>query len=451
MSLLDSNLLDLQPQTNGMTPLDSTPSRSLMHYQRVDKKCISLQILPYARPYVIPISKIKTSSALFTVLETLPEVWTSTGDNEDVKSWVDYVSFKFEGGSWRLVDEAGLVVRIQDWEDLISPGAQFIIDTNGAIKRESEKYEIGAPQAQDAPANKAPETPKAVAKPKLPIDTKQPSSQEDGPSRTQSKWSTDNWTAPATVPAEEPSVAPQGDPEWMSWNQLRTTSESDRNQPAPNNENAWNNTGLVVPTDDGFWGDENTFNDDQSTSTAPKRNDSDSIQSPTGSWANQQSGPSKKRYGKQSWHHAQATGSAGPVNAWDKAKFPPKVHLTFYTPFQLPRKYPPTPQPPYCRFSVEIDRPMWQVAERVINSQYFKEMQQPENHRDCEYVFMELRYTLTHGKPSLEKGRERRIKGNVTLAQLGLSVDGGEEGLGRYALAHVALKIARTLVAAILT
>ncbi|KAJ6265080.1 hypothetical protein Dda_1235 [Drechslerella dactyloides] len=381
---IDNNLLDLQrqPTSADKTPLDVAPSRSLLHYERVDKKCLSLQILPYTRPYVIPVSKIHTSDGLVQILSTLPEIRATVQSPDSVQQ-------KFDSGAWRLLDEAGLLIRIHDWEDLITPGAQIIIDTNGVATRAAEKY--ASEQVQDAPSE-----PKFKAN-----------------DISSSKWSTGNWK-PASQPDNQdedkpltltptpaipddslPETPSQGDPEWMSWGGPAATESSSV---------GWDAGGHVAPADDA-WGDQ----DNRSSSTH-----------------------SFRRGGQRSnskWHSAQANS-----NHWDKSRFPAKVHLTFYATFQLPRRYPPTPSGPYSRFSIEVDTCIWQVATKVFGRPPFDTMKPPANVNlsELEYVWLELRFVSDHGRPSLESGRRRRIKGKITLAELGLTVDGGDEGMGRY-------------------
>ncbi|KAK6349383.1 hypothetical protein TWF696_005671 [Orbilia brochopaga] len=370
------------PSPVGKTPLDSAPSRSLLHYQRVDKKCLSLQVLPYTRPYVIPVSKIETSDGLAEALSTLPEIRAIVRTPDGVRQ-------KFETGTWRLIDEADLLIRLHDWGDLVGPGAQIIVDTNGITTREAEKY--ASENDEETPSKQKPKTNDISS----------------------SKWSADNWKpagpadqiedrppAPAsaqdTIPDDSlpETSSHQGDPEWMSWGEAAV---------AESTSTGWDTGGHVAPADD--------------------------------SWADQESrSPSVsnfRRGGYRSnakWHAAQASG-----NHWDKNRFPQKVHLTFYGSFQLPRRYPPTPPGPYTRFSIEVDTSIWQVARKIFARPPFDTMKPPvDDISELDFVFLELRFVTDHGKPSLESGRKRRIKGKVTLAELGLTVDGGEEGMGRY-------------------
>ncbi|KAF3925795.1 hypothetical protein ABW20_dc0101931 [Dactylellina cionopaga] len=440
MSLLEGNLLDLQqPQANDKTPLGLTPSRSLAHYQRAEKPCISIQVLPYARPCVVALSKVQTSNvralnpyipialltfqALATVLATLPEIWASTRDPNEVGD-------NIKQGVWRLVDEAGLVIRIQDWEDLLYPGAHIIIDTHASVNREAERIEENRIEKNRIDENKVYE--KKIHEDKIHEDkiyedkihedkmyenkiyenkiyektqeeeeevseaerynTEKYDSAKEEPvpaSEIELKWSTNNnWN-------ETPNQK-QGDMEWMTWNTQPVT---------PANDSGWDVGGHVAPTDDGRWGDQA---DDRSSSTRSSRQ------------------PFRKP--GHNWHGAQAGG-----NTWDKRRFPPKVHLTFYVPFQLPRKYPPTPSPSYSRFSIELEAPMWEVARRVAQRPPFDVMRPPPNsdQNECQFNFLELDYVMVKGRPSLERGLERRIRGGVTLAELGFAVDGGGEGMGR--------------------
>ncbi|KAF3904094.1 hypothetical protein ABW21_db0206025 [Orbilia brochopaga] len=390
-AVIENNLLDLQrqPSSAGKTPLDSAPSRSLLHYQRVDKKCLSLQVLPYTRPYVLPVTKIETSAGLVEALSTLPEIGTIVRTPDGVRQ-------KFETGTWRIIDEAGLLIRLHDWEDLVGSGAQIIIDTNGTATRTAERYASGKvhqdsyDQIQEGPSEAKSKVADIAA----------------------SKWSTDNWQSasplsPVDKLGDKPSIptpahitipddssltqAPsnQGDPEWMTWS-----------EPAVTESTSWDTGGHVAPTDDG-WDDRES----QSPSVSNFRKG--------GYRANTK------------WHAPQAS-----TNHRDKNKFQQKVHLTFYARFQLPQKYPPAAR--YSRFSIELDAPIWQVATKVFARLPFESTKPPvDDISELDFVFSELRFVVDHGKPRLESGRNRRIKGKITLAELGLTADGGEEGVGR--------------------
>ncbi|KAK6514939.1 hypothetical protein TWF506_007296 [Arthrobotrys conoides] len=479
---VERNLIDLQPQGNPTGP------RSLSHYQRIDKKCITVQILPYTRPYVLPFSKVLTTEDFARVISTLPEAGIT--DAADVKT-------KFQDGQWRIIDEAGLVIRIQDWEELAGEGAQVIVDTNGGIKRESERVDVPIPAPPDAtattvamdansgrqeaePVNEA-EISISISKPaKHPVDqlaslvshaAKEEPEEEGQEEEGQEEETTEPHPRhqersiheePQRQEEEENSslgkapTAPAGDPEWASWDAVNQKTQG----------GGWDTTGPVAPVDGG-WG--------SSSFSAPR--DSDwSSSTPRGSdWGTNSSAPRDSDWGSNSTFQPRDKGgfstrwprnsvsnsdrsnhtsrepyspstskpynkgwkiprSTSP-NGFSKNKFPKKVHLTFYAPFKLPRGFPPTPQPLYNRFSIPPETTMSQVALKVLSRHPFSNMPipsgdfEPENHV---FVFLELKEEVVDGKRLLERGRTMKVLGRTSMEEMGLSTEGGMEGIGRY-------------------
>lgn len=54
---------------------------------------------------------------------------------------------------------------------------------------------------------------------------------------------------------------------------------------------------------------------------------------------------------------------------------------------------------------------------------------EPENHV---FVFLELKEEVIDGKRVLERGRIMKVLGRMSMAEMGLSTEGGIEGIGRY-------------------
>ncbi|KAK6530786.1 hypothetical protein TWF281_007622 [Arthrobotrys megalospora] len=432
MSAVENNLIDFQSQ--------ASPKHSLSHYQHAEKKCISLQILPYSRPYVVPLSKVLNGDSFVDVVSSLPEVPLFT---------VADTRTKFLLGNWRIIDEAGLVIRFEDWGELVGPGAKVIIDMNGDVSREAERLDTAPAAATEkqkavpAEANgEAPKVQNGFKSEELRAPSEEPEEPEELEEESQEKGKQISQieVSEKLVPIEEPAE-PQGDPEWTSWNTSHQASP-------PDAADDWNTTGPVPSrVDDGWgtsssttaqdndWGSSSTFqprenngyrNDRETsgyTTRFPRQSDSSSAYS------------SHKPYTPKNNKPWQVTRSTSPVG-YSKIKFPKKVHLTFYAPFQLPRGVPPTPHPPYNRFSVLPDTPMHQVALKVLSRPPFSNMPtpgtsefEPENHV---FVFLELREVEVGGKRRIEKGRTMKVLGRTSMRDMGLSTEGGFEGIGRY-------------------
>ncbi|EGX45105.1 hypothetical protein AOL_s00173g206 [Orbilia oligospora ATCC 24927] len=481
VDVVEKNLIDLQPQGNPTGP------RSLSHYQRSDRKCVTVQILPYTRPYVLPFSKVLTADDFINVISTLPEA--SATDAAEVKT-------NLQNGKWRIIDEAGLVVRIQDWEDLAGEGAQVIVDTNGGVKRESERVDAPPPPPTTATTTSTSTTvvsadagePEVVStngeqektKPaKHAVDqlaslVTRAAKDEPEEAREEKEEEERETTEPhpqqqkkaieeprrqeyrESVSQEQAPAAPAGDPEWASWdatNQKSQVAGSD-----------WDTTGPVAPVDEGWgsgsvsaprdsdWGSSTPRDSEWGTTSSSAPRDSDwgsnstfhprekgsaTTRWPRNSVSNSDRSsyiprePStSKPYGK-TWKVQRSTSP----NGFSKGKFPKKVHLTFYAPFKLPRGFPPTPQPLYNRFSIPPETTMSQVALKVLSRHPFSNMPvpngdfEPENHV---FVFLELKEEVVDGKRVLERGRIMKVLGRTSMEEMGLSTEGGMEGFGRY-------------------
>ncbi|KAF3295079.1 hypothetical protein TWF132_002403 [Orbilia oligospora] len=489
VNVVEKNLIDLQPQGNPTGPL------SLSHYQRSDRKCITVQILPYTRPYVLPFSKVLTADDFINVISTLPEA--SATDAAEVKT-------KLQNGKWRIIDEAGLVVRIQDWEELVGEGAQVIVDTNGGVKRESERVDAPLPPTTTAATTSTTTVsadagePEAVSTNREQEKTKpanhtvdqlaslvtraaKDEPEEDHGEEQEERETTESHPQQQERTIEEPQrqeyresvsqgqapAAPAGDPEWASWdatNQKSQVAGSD-----------WDATGPVAPVDEGWgsssvsaprdsdWGSSTPRDSEWGTTSSSAPRDSDwgsnstfhprekggaTIRWPRNSASNSDRStytprepysPStpkpyppitSKPYGK-TWKVQRSTSP----NGFSKGKFPKKVHLTFYAPFKLPRGFPPTPQPLYNRFSIPPETTMSQVALKVLSRHPFSNMPvpngdfEPENHV---FVFLELKEEIVDGKRVLERGRIMKVLGRTSMEEMGLSTEGGMEGVGRY-------------------
>ncbi|KAK6337496.1 hypothetical protein TWF730_002896 [Orbilia blumenaviensis] len=435
MSIIDSNLIDLQPQATQQTQVGQCP---LAHYERANKRCISLRVLPYTRPYVLPLSKISAIDNFADTISTLPEARPYGGTA---------IKKKLLFGEWRIIDEAGSVIRLQDWEELAIAGVQIILDTDGSSRRQAERVDaVAAVAYTPVPENQktlstepglgvpgsvstgAPKFESAAVKKEEPqqylLEV-----EEDGGKEIEEEYENPQAEPLENEAVEEP-IEPQGDPEWNSWSTAN-----------PEPIDGWGATGPVT-LKDGGWGNDNSTpprDPDWGSSSTFHNRDNGSISSrlsrpgtEKGYHSPHKPYPLGKKPNNKGWQIPRSTSP----NGYSKGKFPKKIHLTFYAPFKLPQGSPPTPQPLYNRFSIPPETPMHQVALKVLGRHPFSSMPTPsspdfvpENHV---FVFLEVREELVNGKKTLGRGRVMKVLGKTTMAEMGLSTDGGLENMGRY-------------------
>ncbi|KAF3916744.1 hypothetical protein ABW20_dc0107214 [Dactylellina cionopaga] len=224
------------------------------------------------------------SKALAAYIASLPEIPASSKNSGKIED-------RIKKGSWRLIDETGFIIRIQDWENIVAIGARIIVDTHAAVRRKTEKYPTEAEfndlaesanendqdEAQTKylihnPTGAHAEPEKASVRVPVPVQSKpvinepivnKPVANEpvinqsiatkpvvNIPVMNQTVANKPVINEPVTATAREnvrSEPRPQGDPEWMNWNAP---------PPSKDGDNWWDESGHVPPTKEGSWGDE---------------------------------------------------------------------------------------------------------------------------------------------------------------------------------------------------